>query len=110
MDYAKVWAALPEELRLRAVGILRREFDDAFFGEVRELHEANPSGWVAPYHMFAGMAVRNVLRKGSSFFDPGIPDEELPAARDVDPDGCPEGNWDDYYVQALEEAAGIGGN
>lgn len=108
MDYAKVWAALPEELRVRAVGILRRELDDSFFAEVRNLHDDNPDGWVAPYHHFAGMTVRNTLRKGSAFFDPGIPDADLPPARAVDPDGCPEGNWDDYYVQALEEAAGVG--
>jgi hypothetical protein len=57
--------------------------------ETREMHKQDPVHWMSPYHFSAGMAIRNLLR------DKVCQDDQLPS-----------GNWDDYYVQLIEIAAG----
>lgn len=106
------WDALPPHLQDRAVAILKDATGDTpFLKEVNgRWHDAQardegswlPVGW----HFGQGMAIRNLLRKGTEAH-PGIPDTLLPAARDVHPLGCPEGNWDDYYIRAVEVAAEV---
>jgi hypothetical protein len=96
---------LPEEDRARAVAILRKELDRdtlvqvraamALYGRHEWVHELH-------FHMFGGMSIRNVLRRG------GFPDKDLPDLSDIY--GVPpsqEGvrNWDDFYIPVLEQAA-----
>lgn len=96
--YDARWAAVPEEMKRRVVAHLRDELGEEQLAAIREKHAANPEGWALPYHMFAGMGVRNLLREV-------VRDGELPPA--PYPGGEEQRNWDDYYVQALEAAAGV---
>jgi hypothetical protein len=57
--------------------------------ETRELYKEDPVHWISLYHFTTGMAIRNLLR------DKVCRDSKLPS-----------GNWDDYYVQLVEIAAG----
>jgi hypothetical protein len=57
--------------------------------ETRELYKEDPIHWISPYHFSTGMAIRNLLRKEVCL------DSQLPS-----------GNFDDYYVQLMEVAAG----
>jgi hypothetical protein len=57
--------------------------------ETKELYKEDPVHWVSPFHFSTGMAIRNLLR------DKVCLDDQLPS-----------GNWDDYYVQLIEIAAG----
>ncbi len=104
------WATLPAYIQKRAV-----EAVDEFLNRrqgakemIRAAHEANPYDWYVrdllglklddqaspripwPFHLRQGMAVRNALREA------GLLDAALP-----------KNNWDDYYIAALEIAAGI---
>lgn len=105
-----LWEQLPPRLRTTAVEYLRENVAD--LDVIRGWIEEDPENWYVrdqnvtmqaipiegpapaalylpmPFHFHGGMAVRNLLRKV-------IRDDELPS-----------GNWDDYYVQALEAAAG----
>jgi hypothetical protein len=58
--------------------------------ETRKLYKEDPVHWISPYHFTTGMAIRNLLREK--------------VCRD---DQLPSGNFDDYYVQLLEIAAGV---
>ena len=87
---------LPEPLRARAVEYLRGQIDSESFEQVRAAHAENPTDWYVAYHFGAGMGVRNLLRDI-------IKDEELPPVPYGDESYS---NWDDYYVEVLEEAAG----
>ncbi len=87
---------LPEPLRHRAVEYLRAELHPNTLSEVRAAHAKDPDEWWTGFHMFGGMAIRNLLRDV-------ITDQQLPA---VMYDDRPMHNWDDYYIEVLEEAAG----
>jgi hypothetical protein len=82
----RVWAELDEGIKQRAVEHLRGAMSDSLKAQTRELMAKAPEGWIVPYHFNTGMAIRNMLREV-------IKDDELPS-----------GNWDDYYVRAVEEA------
>lgn len=91
-QYAAAWKEVPQEKRDRVVAHLRANLDPAALRHVRAGGEVD--------HFFGGMAIRNLIR--------GVMrDEELPgvyyawASTDE-----PIRNWDDYYVQALRDAAG----
>jgi len=57
------------------------------FAKIREAIDADPDNWVAPYHFFFGMAVRNALRDG------GFGEDYFPIW-----------NLDDIYVPLIERA------
>lgn len=90
-EYIAKWAALPVDFRRQAVEILKSEMSETFFFELRGAAKEDPEWWAKHgWHFGQGMQIRNILR------DNGLTDDYLP-----------DQNWDDYYVQALEEAAGI---
>jgi hypothetical protein len=81
-----MYDALPPELKAPAVaalaGVLVFEME-----QLRELIQADPENWAAPFHSWGGMSVRNFLRKsgfGEDYF--GVH------------------NLDDIYVALIEEA------
>lgn len=89
-DYhTRKWAELDPEIKRRAVFLLKEEIAPECLNEWRQLMEADPEHWPVEHHFMAGMSFRNLLRKR-------IVDRELPT-----------GNWDDYWVAALEAAAGF---
>lgn len=89
-DYhTRKWGELDPKIRERAVLLLKAEIAPSCLDEWRELMKADPEHWAAAHHFMAGMSFRNLLRKR-------IVDRELPT-----------GNWDDYWVAALEAAVGI---
>lgn len=51
-----------------------------------------------PFHFSGGMAIRNLLREV-------VKDDELPSFDEWYGEGTDVRNWDDFYVQALTEAA-----
>lgn len=83
-----LWDLLDENVRERSVRRAREHFEQypEQAAEVRAAIEADPEGWVIPYHFGWGMKMRNWLR-GT------VKDSELAT-----------GNWDDYYSQAVEAA------
>ena len=96
--YDNRWAALTAEQRELIVTFLRIELKPSMLDKTRELHAEDPEDWASVYHFTTGMGVRNLLRRV-------LPDNELPLA--PYPNGTAHSNWDDYYVQALEAAAGV---
>lgn len=89
-DYhVRVWEALDPDIKARAAKHLREALDPVSMKAWKERAQADPEDWMIEDHHFAGTAFRNLLRKE-------IKDNELPS-----------GNWDDYYVMAIEAAAGI---
>jgi hypothetical protein len=96
--YDARWQSIPAETRERIVGHLRANLTGGQLEQIRELHSADPDRWAHPFHLLGFMAVRNLLREI-------IRDDELPDA--PYPGGETHRNWDDYYVQALEAAAGV---
>lgn len=93
------WAKLPYGMRRLAVSKLHDRLPLAFFDDVYRLaHEHGLGEWQPPgWHFGQGMAVRNVLREA-------IQDDELPPFPEYYGDDVR--NWDDYYVQCVEAAAG----
>lgn len=93
----QAWAALPEDIRNKAIGLLVEELPRELLERVYSARVAGGVEWMreigkdvdGPYsfHFYEGMGVRNLLRSV-------ILDGELPT-----------GNWDDYYCQALLRAA-----
>lgn len=90
------WRELPENLRQEAIQQCR-ELPRELLKEVHDgVRKYGASNWVTrlhpelefySFHFYEGMGIRNFLRKK-------IPDSKLPS-----------GNWDDYYIQAVEHAA-----
>lgn len=109
------WNKLPVDIRRRAVARLQATMDPSFFEEVRKLVEKEglnewlPVGW----HFGPGMAIRNLLRSDYDVPEEtkkatsAIKDEELPAFDEYYGEGTDCRNWDDYYVQCIEAAAGL---
>jgi hypothetical protein len=98
--YDARWAAVPAELKERIVAHLRDQLAPEDLEWIRTQHSEDPDGWATKrgWHFFGGMGIRNLLREV-------VPDDQLPLA--PYPDGDQHANWDDYYVQALEAAAGV---
>jgi hypothetical protein len=89
-DYhARMWENLDQSIKTQAVAHLHVELSPVNREEWRKRIEADPEDWMLEEHHFAGMAFRNLLRKA-------VTDNELPT-----------GNWDDYYVSAIEVACGV---
>ena len=89
----KAWAELPREIRQKSVDALKAHFDpEATESILRLYNDHGPDGWYAHarWHFTVGAKIRNFLRKN--------------AADDM---ALPSGNWDDYYVQAIEAAVGV---
>lgn len=79
---------LPREIRIQAEDIIISEVGVEELFEVNKRRVKNPEGWVYEDrgHFTWGMSLRNLLRTN------GLKDQLLPT-----------GNWDDYYVEVLED-------
>lgn len=103
------WAKVPRQVRDRAVAILRSEMGAGFLEDVRARIERDGRGkWTRAeelmgWHFGQGMAIRNLLRSPPGNLE-GIKDDELPGLPEFY--GEDQSTWDDFYVQALEAAAG----
>lgn len=107
------WDKLPVELRQRAVSRLREVLPEEFFEDVhRHAVEKGLREWMPDFwHHGQGMGIRNLLRSDHGLdpkpsADP-IRDYELPPLPELYGPDVTEGNWDDFYVQCLEAAAGL---
>ena len=86
--YEEKWAELSDDVKTRAIELLRNEFPLELKQDLQNLIAKNPDNWIGvELHFGWGMAVRNLLRTN------GLTD-----------DLTPNGNWDDYYIKAIEEA------
>jgi hypothetical protein len=120
----KQWKNLDPAVRQEAAIVLRKLPEWQTVADfVRSEYETHGDGWIHAKHGHFGwgMAIRNYLRTGqiiewkSTSYYVGQPppraedhvvtfDSGYPGIKD---DRLPTGNWDDYYTQALEFAAGI---
>ena len=80
---------LPPELVAICVDHIRQELPESTLQDIREQMADDPIHWCSPHHFGWGMSMRNLLRDV-------VADDELPS-----------GNWDDYYVKIIEEAAHV---
>lgn len=87
--HTRKWIALDPDIRKRAAEHLREKLDPDTLEEWKHRIETLGEDWIGADHHFAGTAFRNLLRGE-------VKDNELPS-----------GNWDDYYVAALEAACGV---
>lgn len=85
-----VWSELDPVLRHKAVLHMRSLLTVEDARAIQTQYEADPLLWWAPYHFFAGMAIRNELRQHVAT------DDQLPTR-----------NWDDYWVRTVEAAVGV---
>ena len=76
-----------EECMVEAINYLREQFPLEVKKQVYDMYIEDPKDWYVEHHFFWGMHIRNELRNH------GLKDEFLPT-----------GNWDDYYVEAIEKA------
>jgi hypothetical protein len=88
------WSRVDPDSRERCVRLLRERIPAS---QMEQLRDAFTTGtWPVGFHMFGGMAIRNLLREA-------MPDTELP---EVEYDSSHKyRNWDDFYMGALKEAA-----
>jgi hypothetical protein len=104
LDWAEIaWNKLTLDQRQRAVNILQAQMSSFFFDEIRERVEQYGLGnWLpAGWHHLQGMNIRNELRHR------GFLDRHLPPLPEIyGRVSGTFGNWDDYYIQAIEAAAG----
>lgn len=123
------WDKLPVELRKRAVARLQWAYPPSYLADVRKHIENfqrtakatdHPHNWMPSFwHHDEGMTMRNILRSdhllnkwgpgewSQGDMPPAIPDSELPGLPEIYGGADYGGNWDDYYIQALEAAAGL---
>ena len=88
--HVECWDHLNPELRTRisvAAHQMIRCWEPSVRIRLRQEIRRAPFDWSTPYHFWEGMQIRNALRQQ------GILDRELPT-----------GNWDDYWVMAVEAA------
>lgn len=121
--YTDAWESMPYELRQRATGVIFSLFGPRELEKIRAaVVEHGLNVWTGEdpftkveyvevpgcddkipcpisWHFTVGMSVRNELRKS-------IPDAELPPFDAYYGEGTDVRNWDDYYVQTIEAAAG----
>lgn len=82
----QVWKDIPEEKKKLAIDFLQKELS-GIKEDIKKEIEKDPKNWIAPFHFYWGMGIRNILREndlGEKFF--GIE------------------NLDYIYVQLIEEA------
>jgi len=108
------WAALPPDVARHAAKHVAAVMTSDDLERIRELHAEYGHDWihnvmvlddgtrVSGHHIF-GTNIRNLLRDKN--LGAGILDNELPPAPYED--GSSQQNWDDYYVQVIEAAAGL---
>lgn len=133
--YTDRWLSLSPEMRKRAADAIKKTLGDEYFALIRLKHaeyghdwihyfidvpqeqrdamnallpegsDIEECGWPATWsaHHGFGTGIRNLLRNEE--YGAGIKDDELPAAPYED--GETHKNWDDYYVAAIEAAAGL---
>lgn len=80
---------IPGDIRQKMVELLRRIISDEDKSKIRQKMVVAPKTWWAGSHLQWGMFIRNVLR------DAGFTEKAVGI-----------GNWDDYYVELVEEACG----
>ena len=83
------WQSLPVGVRNHLVEFLRSQ--DLPFEEIRKAHAEDSVDWAISLHSTWGMEVRNLIRESSNILESSLP---IP-------------NWDYYYIQAVEIAAGV---
>ena len=90
---------LPQELKEKAVNLLRDELDDEDKKRIMIAYNQWGADWPRQtgIHMNFGMGIRNLLRSE-------ISDMQLPKNTWV---GSEAQNWDDYYCLILEIFAGV---
>ena len=88
--HARVLGAYREDQIAPAVDWLRGYLDFTVVDQIRTAIAADPEHWVAPYHFFWGMAIRNALRQAG-----------------FGEDYWPIWNLDDIYVPLVERAVGM---
>lgn len=125
--YDEAWAAVSPEVRDEAVRVLREALMETDLQLIREAVERHGRHeWIShepfttkvvydtdeetgeemffmnSWHFGPGMGIRNLLRQA------GLTDDKLPSDAMDFYYGAGSGiqNWDDYYVQAVEAAAG----
>lgn len=107
MDQAfdDAWDAVDPDVKRRAVESLKMAISPEDFDQIRAgIDKHGKHEWIHkdPFdHHFFGMRVRNWLRVNAN-----IKDAELPGFDAFYGEGTDVRNWDDFYVQALEAAAG----
>lgn len=120
--YTEAWRAVDPEVRQRAIAIIQEKVFPEELQNVRDNYEKYGNAWYEhepfstvstmptkdgpvelpiPWHWTGGMALRNLLRLE------GIKDDELPPFDAYYGEGTDVRNWDDYYKQAIEAAAGV---
>jgi predicted AlkP superfamily phosphohydrolase/phosphomutase len=77
----------------KAVAVLNNPEYNELLKETRKLYKEDPVHWMAPYHFYTGMTIRNLLR------DKVCLDDQLTTKEEYK-------NWDNFYVQILEITAG----
>ncbi len=85
------WAELPEEIKIKPMAAVRTVTPPEDVKGIVGVYTMDPATWWCPYHFWWGMNIRNAIRRLT-----GITDDQLPS-----------GNWDDYYVPAVEAALGL---
>lgn len=91
VHHDQMWAELPEEVKIKAIAAVRTVMIPEDIWKIKEAYAKDPSKWWVPYHFFWGMWIRNQIR----------------SLTEVTDDQLPSGNWDDYYVPAVEAAFGL---
>lgn len=82
-----VFSSLPNDIKNKAIDFLRKELLEEEIIDIRKAIKEKPNDWWALSHFSWGMSIRNKLRQNVAL------DDKLPTK-----------NWDDYYVQLVEEA------
>jgi hypothetical protein len=94
VEYAKYlddkYNEIPKEFLVKCVEFLKNEIQEETKDEIYKAYQDNGLNWIGVGHFHFGMYIRNKLRS-AGFLDECLPD----------------GNWDDYYIQVLEDAVGI---
>lgn len=90
-----MWLELPADVRDRCIVHLKKNLDKDTLANIDKKIKEDPHEWWAKpetikniphsFHFYQGMKIRNLLRDI-------VLDKELPT-----------GNWDDYYIQAIEQ-------
>lgn len=84
------YAEIPPDVLERSMVIFDKHLSPADKPKLILAYNADPIYWIAPFHFYWGMSVRNLLRQN------GLNDDLLPS-----------GNWDDYYTQCVEHWLGV---
>ena len=85
------WKDLDEDIKIKAIAACRTVINEETKGKIIKEYEKDNLTWWEKYHFYWGMHIRNKIRELT-----GITDDKLPS-----------GNWDDYYIQAVEISIGL---